>query len=100
MVYKRSTAYAYEAVLLFRKGDFEGGAMYLKKAGQYARHSRDPVERCLYSRIFGLITQSSDCPCESRLKIGEDMQTFDVREERSKISSIWERKYLDQFCIF
>ena len=100
VVYKRSTAYAYEAVLLFRKGDFEGGAMYLKKAGQYARHSRDPVERCLYSRIFGLITQSSDCPCESRLKIGEDMQTFDVREERSKISSIWERKYLDQFCIF
>lgn len=100
VVYKRSTAYAYEAVLLFRKGDFEGGAMYLKKAGQYARHSRDPVERCLYSRIFGLITHSSDCPCESRLKIGEDRQTFDVREERSKIPSIWERKYLDQFCIF
>ena len=100
VVYKRSTAYAYEAVLLFRKGDFEGGAMYLKKAGQYAQYSRDPVERCLYSRILGLIIQSAACPCESRIKIGEDRQIFDIGEERSKISSIWEKKYLDQFCIF
>ena len=74
--------------------------MYLKKAGQYAQYSRDPVERCLYSRIFGLITQSAACPCESRVKIGEDRQIFDIGEERSKIPSIWEKKYLDQFCIF
>lgn len=100
VMYKRSSAYAYEAVLLFRKGDFFGGAEYLEKAGQYAGYSRDPFERCLYSRILALITRSSACPGKCRRMLEENRQTFDEREEQAKIPSVWERKYLDRFCIF
>ena len=100
VMFKRSSAYSYEAVLLFRKGDFEGGAVYLEKAGQSAVYSRDPFERCLYIRIISLITKSSACPCRCRKRLEENRQAFSEKEEQAKIPSLWERKYLDQFCIF
>lgn len=100
VVFKRSTAYALEAVLLFRKGEFSEGAEYLKKAGIFAERLRDPGERCLYTVIMEQIMKSRTVPEKIKETLYSTKQNFCKEEEWKKIGSVWEKIYLERFCVF
>lgn len=100
VVFKRSTAYALEAVLLFRKGEHQEGAKYLRRAGIFAERMRDPGERYLYTVIMEEILAAQTVPDEIKEEIRLGKKVFQKAAEAEKIGSRWEKIYLEKFCVF